>query len=320
MLVLTALLLAPPIVRSEFIFEKAPFKACHASTIAETSEGALVAAWFGGDKEGAKNVAIWSSRLEGDGWSKPSKVASAHGHPCWNPVLFQPNDGPLMLFYKVGPHPKSWRGYLALSADGGRSFPGPRTLPDGILGPIKNKPIQLPDGTILYPSSDESNGESVHMERSSDRGENWTRTPDLNDPKTIEAIQPSLLPLGGRRIRAVGRTRAGRMFVIDSEDEGRSWGPMRLTDTLNPNSGIDAVRLEDGRFLLVYNDTPSGRSPLNVAISKDATHWSNVLALETGSGEYSYPAVIQSRDGLVHIVYTWKRRRIRHVVLDPKEL
>ena len=320
MIVLAALASASPIVRSEFVFEKAPFRSCHASTIAQTP-GGFVAAWFGGDHEGAKDVAIYAARLDGSGWSAPRKVATDEEGPCWNPVLFQPASGPLMLFYKVGPHPAEWRGRLALSSDGGRTFPDSRSLPAGILGPIKDKPIVLPDGTLLCPSSDET-GERyrIHMERTGDGGRTWTRTPDLNDPDRIAAIQPSLLPLGDGRIRAVGRTSSARMFAIDSSDEGRTWGPMRLTDVRNPNSGIDAVRLADGRFLLVYNDTTDGRTPLDVAVSRDAEHWSNALALETEPGEYSYPAVIQAKDGLVHVVYTWRRVRIRHVVIDPNRL
>jgi predicted neuraminidase len=95
------------------------------------------------------------------------------------------------------------------------------------------------------------------------------------------------------------------------------WSPMRATALPNPSAGVDAVRLRDGGALLVYNDTPRGRTPLNLAMSRDGRDWTNVLAFETGPGEYSYPAIIQARDGLVHVTYTWKRERIRHVTLDP---
>jgi len=314
------MLLTPPVVKSEFIYEQAPFPSCHASTIAETGRGRLVAAWFGGTAESNPDVAIYVSRWDGRRWSVPAKAAEGGGFPCYNPVLFQPKKGPLLLFYKVGPGPAKWWGMMTTSVDGGKSWAAPTRLPEGILGPIKNKPVALPDGTLLCPSSSEDQGWRVHFEFTRDLGKTWEATPAVNDGKQIGAIQPSVLFLGGSRLRAVGRTRQSKLFVVDSDDLGRTWGAMRLLDTANPNSGTDAVTLRDGRFLLVYNDTPKGRTPLNVAISDDGLHWKPVLVLEDAPGEYSYPAVIQTSDGLIHITYTWQRKRIKHVVLDPKKL
>ena len=94
----------------------------------------------------------------------------------------------------------------------------------------------------------------------------------------------------------------------------------RLSGLPNPNSGIDAATLADGRHVVVYNHTTRGRSPLNVAVSSDGREWKAALTLEDQPGEYSYPAVIQTPDGLVHITYTWKRQRIRHVVVDAARL
>lgn len=316
----------PGFVSREFIYETAPFPSCHASTIAETGEGVLVAAWFGGQHEKAPDVGIWVSRRQGAApWTTPVKVADgvqADGsrHPCWNPVLFQPANGPLMLFYKVGPDPRTWWGLLRTSQDGGQTWSPPLHLADDVFGPIKNKPVQLPNGDILSPSSTEDHGWRIHVERSSDGGHTWTATEPLNDGKTIAAIQPSILFAGGGRLVAVGRTRQEKVFHIASEDLGRTWGDMALIDLPNPNSGTDAVTLQDGRHLLVYNHTPKHRSPVNVAISTDGREWDAALVLEDEPGEYSYPAVIQSSDGLVHITYTWKRQRIRHVVVDPAKL
>ncbi len=317
------------IVRAEFIYEKAPFPSCHASTIVEVTPGKLVGAWFGGTAEKNPDVGIWVSRHEGAGWSTPVEVAngvqpSRPRVPTWNPVLFQPRTGPLMLFYKAGPSPQTWWGELRTSADGGRTWSPARRLPAGIYGPIKNKPVQLADGTILCPTSDETDEKPskwrVYFERTSDLGATWTKTEFFNDGIEVGAIQPSVLFLGGEKLQAVGRTRQGKVFTISSPDNGRTWGKMALTSLPNPNSGTDAVTLSDGRQLLVYNHTPKGRTPLNVAISKDGAIWQSVVELETEPGEYSYPAVIQAADGLVHITYTWKRQKIRHVVLDPKKL
>ena len=91
---------------------------------------------------------------------------------------------------------------------------------------------------------------------------------------------------------------------------------MKATALPNPSAGVDGVTLKDGRHLLVYNHTPRGRTPLNVAISTDGKEWQALVTLESEPGEYSYPAMIQTRDGLVHITYTWKRKRIKHAVLD----
>lgn len=314
----------PGMVGSEFVYETASFPSCHASTIAEGRQG-LVAAWFGGTREGHADVGIWVSRQRDGQWSAPVEVADgvqADGQrfPCWNPVLFQPQDGPLMLFYKVGPSPRAWWGLLRTSDDGGQTWSEARRLPDGLLGPVKNKPVQLADGTILAASSSEHDGWRVHFERSSDGGQTWQHIGPVNDGQEFGAIQPSILFLGGDRLMALGRTRQGKVFQIASADLGRTWGPMTATSLPNPNAGTDALTLADGRHLIVYNHTPRGRSPLNVAVSSDAQHWQAAVVLESEPGEYSYPAVIQTADGLVHITYTWKRQRVKHVVLDPSQL
>jgi predicted neuraminidase len=325
------LLLAPPaiaaspgVVREEFVFEKAPFPSCHASTLVETKDG-LVAAWFGGTRERNPDVGIWVSRHEKGKWTAPVQAADGKQsgdkrEPCWNPVLFRPKDGPLLLFYKVGPSPAKWWGELRTSDDNGKTWSAARRLPEGILGPIKNKPVQLANGDLLCPSSTEHDGWRVHFERSSDGGKTWKATAPVNDKKDLAAIQPSILFHKGGKVQAVGRTRQGKVFETWSDDGGKTWGKMTLTALPNPNSGIDAVTLADGRQLIVYNHTAKGRSPLNVAVSDDGKTWKAAVVLEKEPGEYSYPAVIQTSDGLVHVSYTWKRQRIKHVVLDPKKL
>jgi predicted neuraminidase len=315
---------ANAVVRTEFIFERAPFAQSHASTLAET-DGGLVAAWFGGSRERDPDVGIWLAHRTMQGWSKPVEVAyglQADGkrYPCWNPVLFQVQKGPLLLFYKIGPDPARWWGMRMRSTDGGYHWSRPVRLPEGILGPAKNKPIQLADGTLLSPSSSEQGRWQLHIERSHDRGQSWQRDPALPGAEEFEAIQPTLLDYSGGRLQLLARSRQGRIVESWSENSGATWSKLTASKLPNPNSGIDAVLLRDGRAVLVYNPTRFRRSPLRVAISGDGSHWHDVLTLEDGWGEYSYPAVIQSADGLVHVTYTWKRERIKHVAIDPASL
>ena len=320
----------PAIVKSEFIYEAAPTPQCHASTIVETPSG-LVAAWFGGEYERHPEVRIWTSRYVSGAWTTPVAVADGvqpdgKRHPTWNPVLFKPRGGPLMLFYKVGPSPSAWWGMVMSSADDGRTWSAPVRLPDGVLGPIKDKPVQLASGTIVSGSSTEHDGWRVHMERSTDGGRTWQVTPVLNDGRSPGAIQPTILVHRDGQLQALGRTRNDRIFTTRSQDEGAHWSPLTLLDLPNPNSGIDAVTLSDGRFLLVYNHTLKAgmdRGTLNVAVSADGQTWQAALVLENEAGDhpgFSYPAVIQTSDGLVHVTYTWKRTRIRYVVIDPARL
>lgn len=204
-----------------------------------------------------------------------------------------------------------------------------------MLGPIKNKPVVLADSTWLSPSSREvgtpgHNRWFLRMERSDDAGRTWTAGAEIASPVGLEAIQPSVLTLADGTLELVARTRQGVLAVRRSRDAGRSWSPLAALALPNPNAGTDAVTLRDGRHVLVYNDaahdpeTPGNgpRWSLGVVFSDDSVHWRRVLTLEARPlpDGYAYPAVIQARDGRVHITYTWNRTRIRHVVLDPKML
>jgi predicted neuraminidase len=314
---------SPAVLADEFIYDSASFPSCHASTIEETPEG-LVTAFFGGSDEGEPDVGIWVSRHDGKRWSAPVEVANGvesaeKRYPTWNPVLFQMPKGPLLLFYKVGPTPRDWWGMVIQSDDNGKTWSKPRRLPDGILGPIKNKPILLGD-VLLSPSSTEDDGWKSHFERSSDGGKTWTKTDSLADAKQFGTIQPTILIHPGNKLQALFRSQQRKVVESWSDDGGRTWSKLTATQLPNPNSGIDAVTLRDGRGLLVYNHTARGRSPINVAVTQDGKVWQAALKLETEKGEFSYPAVIQTADGKAHITYTWKRQKIKHVALDPAKL
>jgi predicted neuraminidase len=317
----------PTLVSSEFVYENdPPTRSCHASTIVESRNGFL-AAWFGGTDEGHPDVAIYLARFEAGKWSKPILVldgiqADGRRFPCWNPVLFRPKLGPILLFAKVGPSPSAWWGVVTSSEDDGQTWSKPRKLPEGILGPIKNKPIERLEGPLLCPSSHEDPklGWRVFIEKTADLGLTWQQVGPLNDGIQIGAIQPSFLKHPGGRLQILCRTRQGKLAESWSSDQGQTWSPMALTDLPNPNSGTDAVTLADGRQVLVFNPVDHGRSPLSLAISSDGKTWKTTINLENQPGEYSYPAVIQAANELIHVTYTWKRSRIRHAVLDPKSV
>lgn len=348
------------ILTSEFINEHAPYPSSHASTIAQTTSGTLVAAWFGGSAEGSPDVGIWLARHIGTRWSTAIEVATGRQpdgtrYATWNPVLFQAPNGPLVLFYKAGPSPQRWWGMMMTSADKGKTWGEARRLPDGVLGPIKDKPVALPGGGWLAGSSTEASPADwrVHFEISKDDGRTWSIAGPVDRGAGFDAIQPTVLFPGHGRIEALCRTQQGVIAMTWSSDSGRTWTPLAATELPNPNSGIDAVTLADGRLLLVYNHSAqlpgwSGhgyRHPLDVALSRDGVHWKHVLTIEDTSDSprdslsadelaspppprvrqevnegFAYPAVIQSADGLVHITYTWNRKSIKHVVLDPRNL
>ncbi|MFT3781357.1 MAG: exo-alpha-sialidase [Nibricoccus sp.] len=335
------------VVSSEFIYENGPYPECHASTIVETTGGKLVAAWFGGTKERNPDVCIYVAQFENGHWTTGVEVANGvqtdgKRLPTWNPVLFQPKNGPLVLFYKIGPNPREWWGMMMTSADGGKTWSKPTRLPEGILGPIKNKTVQLADGAWLSPTSTEGNVEGkgdngefaggwlVHFELSRDAGKTWEKIGPVSKggPK-FDAIQPSILFHNDGRLQAVCRSKQGVLVQTWSKDGGKTWTSLTAMELPNPNSGTDAVTLADGRQLLVYNhsahrieEAKGNRYPLDVAISSGGLSWKRVLTLETEpcTAGYAYPAVIQSSDGKVHITYTWNRKRIKHVVLDPAKL
>lgn len=333
------------VVSEGFVFEVNPMPSCHASTLAETEHG-LVAAWFGGKRECFPDVGIWLSRRDPltFEWSTPVEVANGIQHvcedgtvlryACWNPVLFQPRatavdpHPALVLFYKVGKNPQDWWGVMTTSKDGGLTWSPQRRLPEGICGPVKNKPIQTENGDWLCPASTEESlftGWCIHFERTTDQGLTWSRTGPVNDGVEFGAIQPSILchekPEGGNYLQAVGRTQlAKRIFSTTSHDDGHTWSEISFLDIPNPDSGTDAVTMSDGRHALIYNPTEDVRWPLSLGISSDGITWERVFDLETEPGEYSYPAIIQTVDGNLHVSYTWKRKRIKHVVIDPSKL
>jgi predicted neuraminidase len=278
-------------------------------------------------------------------------VAREKNIPTWNPVLFHTKDGRLWLYYKAGPDTGSWSGARMWSTDEGRTWSKPERLPAGLLGPIRAKPLVLADGTIVSGSSVEAYKTwAAWIERSTDNGASWKKigpitvteeqdkaeppapdppmdSPEIrakdHGPRQFEGIiQPSVVRLSGRHLRLYARSRtlAAKVVVADSFDDGVTWTKTHFLDVPNNNSGLDAVALKDGRVVMIFNDTPRGRSPLNLAVSRDGEHFRVFATLEEGAGEYSYPAVIQDANGDLEMTYTWQRRSIKHVHLPLSQI
>lgn len=311
---------------AEFISNQMPTPSCHASTLVELSNGDLLASWFGGTREGAPDVAIWQSRRKASGWSQPYVVIREPDIATYNPVLFY-FARTLWLYYKFGPHPSNWTAGRTYSRDEGHSWAPVEHLPAGLYGPIRAKPLVLEDGTILSGSSVESyESWACWIERSTDQGQTWKRigpiaaSPHLAISKRKNGepygiIQPSLVNLGHKHIRLYARSTEtiGRICQSDSYDNGLTWSEAKTTELPNPNSGIDVVRLRDGRLVMNYNRSTHARTPLNLALSRDGEHWKDFYELETAPGEYSYPTLIQAQNGDLLTTYTWRREKIRFV-------
>lgn len=312
----------PSIIKQEFIFTDPPFASCHASTLTQAHSGAILCAWFAGSEEGADDVAIWLSTCEESKWNFPKKIAAIEKVPCWNPVLFTMPSKEILLFYKAGRNPQQWSGALKRSCDEGAHWSEEECLPAGIIGPAKNRPLLLSNGTLLCGSSIESwRRWGCWIDITADVGRTWSKSSPINvDSQLFGIIQPALFFGKNGAIKLLARShQIGFICAAESYDHGKTWSEAQPISLPNPNSAIDAVNITDGRIVLVYNHSQEERYPLNIATSEDGgVTWKAAVVLEEEPGEYSYPSIIQALDKKIHITYTWNRKYIKHVILDPK--
>lgn len=331
----------------------------HASTLVELKNGDILAAWFAGSREGAPDVKVYGARQHNGVWGAPFELARADKVACWNPVLFHAQDGRLWLYYKYGTKPSTWAGARKWSRDEGRTWSATEPLPEGILGPIKDKPLVLAHGVIVSGSSVENGKWTAWIERSTDDGGTWTKIGPITVPdrldvpdaaaraaidaapaplsgvsegvhtkvypparETVGIIQPSVVRLEGDHLRfyARSRTKSARIAIADSYDNGLTWTQAHFLALPNPNSGIDAVRLKDGRIVLAFNNSYNTRTPLNLAVSRDGEHFQIFKTLEDGPGQYSYPAIIQAGNGDLMMTYSWRRETIKFVRLPLRDV
>jgi len=315
LLAVTSILCAMQVEESCFVVTPARTACSHASTIEKLNSGDLLCAWFGGTRERADDVCIWLARNSGDGWIDAEVIAEGYGVPCWNPVLFQMPDGELLLFYKVGPSPTNWTTKLKRSFDGGRSWSHEETMPAGITGPVRNKPVLLNSGALLCGSSIESyRANACYLDVTHDAGRSWKKIGPINiDPEKAGLIQPTLFVDKMNVVKMLCRSRGEPYAIHISQLEGERWTKPKVIDLPNPDSAIDCTVGSDGNLYLVYNHSTSKRTPLNLAVSEDGGKtFKQLIELENEAGRFSYPAIIADGDRL-HITYTWNKKRIKYV-------
>lgn len=324
-----------------------PTEFCHASTVVELASGKRLCCWFGGSHEGREDVAIYISSNAGDGWSTPRKLVDSPA-ANWNPVLFKAQDR-LLLFCKYGNAITSWQTLLLESTDQGATWSAPVELVPGDCsggrGPVRNKPIRLSNGWIIAGGSTEAGIWQAFADISKDEGATWQRTAPIaiagltySGEKTAESsiavsqqsfygrgvIQPSLWESAPGQVHMLLRSSEGYIYRSDSQDYGLTWTDAYSIGEPNNNSGLDLVRCSnDGCLYLVCNPVAANwglRSPLSLLKSRDnGATWQRVLDLETQPGEFSYPAIIETGDGLC-ITYTWNRQNIACVQLGAAEM
>ncbi|MBD3344141.1 MAG: hypothetical protein GF401_03660 [Chitinivibrionales bacterium] len=327
----------------------------HGSTVAETKNGVLVIAWYGGRSEGSSSTRIWVSCKENSSGNWSDGVAvdvnGEDGSSCWNPVLFQPEkDGaPLLLYYKYGGNPNTWKGVVRTSTDDGLTWSDRTLLPDcsnpyplcnqygNFGGPAKDKPLELPDGSLLLGGSTEENafvGWSVHVEKTSNYIDDLVFVQEIDNnvpPEKIGTddwvdwgcIQPFFLPHDGncQTIQIIARTVKRGANTSFSYDGGQTWTPMMDSALiLSPNNedprdfpsnqGFDGVRLPNGHFFTIYSD--HGRREIAGAISGDGLHWEEVIEIELvdwnrDSRYCDYPSVIAGSDNMLHCSYGFEK-------------
>lgn len=304
----------------------------HASTLIIQKDGSIRAAWFGGAHEKNPDVEIYTAVRKDGKWLEAEMVSVKSDTACWNPVLYaDPSDADhILLFFKRGAEITGWQTFVRESFDSGMTWSEEREAVPGDTsdgrGPVKNKMLLLSDGTLLAGASHEAEDKTwwkVFFDLSFDGGKTWERT-DYVIPESIEGkdevklIQPTMWEENGK-VHALLRSDAGFVYRCDSDDMGRTWSRAYPTSLPNNNSGIDLVKLPDGRLALICNpvsDNWGARTPISLFLSADnGATWQKELDLEASEGEYSYPAILY-REGKLHITFTYQRKSVMYCEVE----
>lgn len=297
------------------IFERLserPF--AHCATLIDLGDAGLLAAWMGGAYETAPDVAILAAQLPlgQEIWTFPRILAEVPGHSLGQPVFLRRPQGELWLFFVVIQQ-KDWTSaipYLTKSMDGGATWSEPKLLIDlpGLM--LRSRALVLQD-RILLPAYDENTWQS-RMIVSDDQGKTWHLTAPMQSPDGN--IHPTIVQRDDGCLMAYLRTgsQGGVIWRSESVDGGETWSELTRTQIPNPNSGLDLLGLKSGRLALAFNNSPRLRTPLCVALSEEDEAWPWMRVIEDEYGEMSYPTLAQTSDGLLHLVYTYKREHIRY--------
>lgn len=309
------------ITAAHCIFETLPGRpSSHCATLTELADGSLLAAWYSGAREKATDVSIMGSRYQDGRWSEPWVLHDTPGLSDGNPTLYTLPDGTVRMFF-VTIQGEGWdtaRAYTRRSIDAGRTWTAPERFGDrdGLM--FRSRPLRLSSGRLILPAYDEVTWEGLPF-LSDDEGRTWRETSRMAAPGGC--IQPAIVELDDGSLLSYLRTgrRDGWVWQSRSGDGGESWSPCEPTPLPNPNAGLDLIRLADGCLLLAYNPVHHGRSRLALAVSADlGASWRSIGIEAAPEREFSYPQLLQSRDGLCHLLYTYRRESIKHLIIDPK--
>ncbi len=329
----------PPFMRREFIAPAIGAGIVHAASLCELVDGTLAAAWYAGSNEAAPDVTIqFATRPAGDdaSWTAPRVVVSPESasrdlgrfvKSLGNPVMFADSHDRLWLVYVSVPI-GGWAASslnATSSTDGGRSWSPSRRL---TLSPFfniselaRNRPVALEGGGFAIPIYQELFGTVPEIlwwsPGAGEQHPRWMKTRMASGPVFL---QPAVVPLDPLRGVAFYRSRARtrRVGMAESTDAGATWSVPRELELPNPGAAIAGLALSRGRILIAFNDSVVGRDNLRLAVSDDrGVSWTRVATIEEApDGSFSYPDLVRARDGSIHLVYTWRRKRIAHAVLN----
>jgi predicted neuraminidase len=308
----------------------------HVASICELPDGALAASWYGGSREGAPDVAIFFATREprSTSWSEPRailtpEIAARALHRAvrkvGNSLLFADAAGKLSLLYvtiTVGGWSDSSLNFTTSSDRGHTWTPSERlTLSPffNISELVKNGPTPLSNGGWAVPIYHELIGKLPELLWLNEAG-GTVRATKTRALGGRSGFQPSMVALSTNEALLFLRdlTANRRIGALRTEDTGEHWAALEMSDLPNPDSGLDALRLPDGRLLLAFNDSKHGRANLRLGLSTDnGKSWQRIATLaDEPKAEFSYPFLLQTRDGTIHVVYTWKRKAVKHVTFN----